>query len=247
MTASLSPEILDELKRFDSPTISNVIEVFDVRPRSSGYMNASIKALFPEMPAVVGYASTLTFRSARARAKDEEGSDFIAHLEELVKLPAPRIVVFEDLDNPSAAATFGEVMCAVYQRLGCVGLITSGSGRDVDVVKRMGFPVFASGVCVSHGYGRFEDVHRPVHVGGLTIHPGDLIHADGNGIVVIPDGLAEDVAKACGQWIKAERVVLDYLKEDEVTLDGLRGAFAQLKVEMEAITRTGIDTTEGLV
>jgi len=247
MSSDLSPEIIQELKKFDSPTVSNVIEVFDVRPRSGGYMNSSVKALFPEMPAVVGYASTLTFRSAQAKANNEETSDFIAHLEKLVTLPAPRFVVFEDLDSPSAAATFGEVMCAVYKRLGCAGLITSGSGRDLDVVKKMGFPVFASGICVSHGYGRFEDIHRPVHVGGLTVRPGDLIHADGNGVVVIPNDIAADVAKACPLWMKAERVVLDYLKEDEVTIDGLRRAFAQLKAEMGMIMKTGIEKSEGLV
>jgi len=193
-----SPEIIDELKRYDSPTVSNVIELFDVRPRSSGYMNSSIKALFPEMPTVVGYASTVTFRSAGPTAKDDEKpSNFIAHLEELLRLPSPRIVVFEDLDAPPAAATFGEVMCAVYQRLGCAAPITSGAGRDLDAVRRIGFPAFASAICVSHGYGRIEDVHQPVHVGGITVYPGDLIHADGNGIVVIPNNLVEDVAKAC--------------------------------------------------
>ena len=111
----------------------------------------------------------------------------------------------------------------------------------------MGFPTFTSGVCVSHGYGRIEDVHQSVHVGGITVRPGDLIHADGNGVVVIPHGLAEHVAKACPLWMDAERVVLDYLKEDEVTINGLRRAFDQLKTKLMEITKTGIGKSEGLV
>ena len=247
MPVDISPGILDELKKFDSPTVSNVIELFEVRPHSNGYMNSSIKALFPEMPAVVGYASTVTFRSAHPQAKDENTSSFFAHLEELLTLPAPRIVVFEDLDTPPAGATFGEVMCAVYQRLECAALITSGVGRDLDAVKKMGFPAFASAVCVAHGYGRIEDVHRPVHVGGMTVRPGDLIHADGNGVVIIPNNLAEEVARACPLWIDAEKVVLDYLKEDEVNIDGLRGGFGELKAKLEAIVKSGPGQSEGLI
>lgn len=247
MSSNLSPEVINELKKFDSPTVSNVIELFEVRPHSAGYMNSSIKALFPEMPAVVGYASTVTFRSAHAQAKDETTSSFFAHLEELLTLPAPRIVVFEDLDTPSGGATFGEVMCAVYQRLECAALITSGAGRDLDAVRKMGFPTFASAVCVSHGYGRIEDVHRPVHVGGLTIWPGDLIHADANGVVVIPKDQAAEVARACPLWIDAEKVVLDYLKEDEVNIDGLRTGFGKLKTKLEAIVKSGPGHSDELI
>ena len=60
----LSQADLDLLRKYDTPTICNVIEVFGVRPQTDGYMDARIRCCFPEMPPMVGYASTATFRSA---------------------------------------------------------------------------------------------------------------------------------------------------------------------------------------
>jgi regulator of RNase E activity RraA len=244
MGRTISLETLRAFNKYDSPTISNVIELFGVRPRNGGYMNSSIKALFPEMPPIVGYASTATYRSARPVAKGESQAGFMAHLEVLPQLPAPRIVVFEDLDDPPAASTFGEVMCAVYKRFDCRGVITSGAGRDLEALRNLGLPAFASSVCVSHGYGRIEDTHQPVHVGGLTISPGDLIHADGNGVVVIPSEIAEEVARACPLWLDAERDVLDYLKEEDVTIQGVAHAFDRLKAKIGAILRERASKSE---
>ncbi len=248
MTRGIIPaETLRKLRGYDSPTISNVIELFGVRPRSSGYMHSHIKALFPEMPPIVGYASTATYRSASPAAQGESPAGFVAQLEALSQLPAPRIIVFEDLDDPPAASTFGEIMCAVYKRFDCHGVITSGAGRDLEALKSLGFPAFASSICVSHGYGRIPDVHIPVHVGGLTVRPGDLIHADGNGVVLIPADIAEEVARACPLWLDAERIVLDYLREEEVTIDGVRGAFDRLRARISAILKGGTGKSEELV
>jgi regulator of RNase E activity RraA len=168
----------------------------------------------------------------------------MAHLEALSQMLTPRIVVFEDLDDPPNASTFGEVMCGVYKRFDCRGVITSGAGRDLEALKNLGFPAFASSVCVSHGYGRIEDIHEPVHVGGLTIRLGDLIHADGNGVVVIPSEIAEEVARACPLWLDAERQVLDYLKKEDVTIQGMAEAFDRLKAKIGVILRERASKSE---
>ncbi len=228
----VAPEVLEELARFDSPTVSNVIEMFDVRERNCGYMTPAIRSLFPEMPPVVGYASTATYRAARPRAKDEPGSNLIEHVQALSELPTPRVIVFQDLDDPPAAATFGEVMAAIYKRFGCLGLITSGAARDLEPVRSMGFAVFAASISVSHGFGRIEEVHRPINVGGVTIRPGDLIHADMNGVVTIPADIAAPVAAACSGWMDAEAIVLDYLKRPDVDVQGLKQALEQLGAEI---------------
>jgi 4-hydroxy-4-methyl-2-oxoglutarate aldolase len=232
----VSTDVIDALRKYDSPTISNVIELFDVRPLNAGYVDSTITALFPEMPAVFGFASTATVRASSSAEKGSQAS-FRSQMEALSKLPAPRIVVFQDLDSPPAAATFGEVMCSVYQRFGCVAVLTSGAGRDLDAIRKLGFPAFASSVCVSHGYSHFEEVHGPVQVGGLTIHPGDLIHADPNGIVVIPTEIAREVAQACQAYIESEQVILNYLKKADVNIEGLQGAFDQHGINIVAIPK----------
>ena len=103
-------------------------------------------------------------------------------------------------------------MCGVYKTFGCVGLITSGAGRDLQQVRPLDFPVFTSGTICSHGYVHILEAHVPVHVGGIMVYPGDLLHGDCNGVTTIPAEIAVAVAEACPEYMSAEAVVLDYLK-----------------------------------
>ena len=64
MTAPVSTAVLEQLRKFDTPTICNVLELFDARPRTAGYMDARIRACFPQLPPMVGFATTATFRAA---------------------------------------------------------------------------------------------------------------------------------------------------------------------------------------
>ena len=128
------------------------------------------------------------------------------------ELPGPAIVVFQDLDDPAVGATFGEIMCATYQAFGAVGLITSGAARDLDQVRRLGFAAFSNGVIVSHACSHIVSIHTPVRVGGLAVHPGDLLHADANGVTNIPHEIASEVAQAAADYVAAEGIILEYCK-----------------------------------
>jgi hypothetical protein len=132
-------------------------------------------------PLRCGYAATATFRSAGPPAKQGSYARLEGQLRSFEAIPTPRVVVFQDLDSPPVGATFGELMCGAYKSFGCAGLITSGAGRDLQQVRAMGFPVFTGGTICSHGYVQVIDTNVPVHVGGVTVYPGDLIHGDGNG------------------------------------------------------------------
>lgn len=212
------------LAQFDTPTISNTIELFEVRPRNEGYMDGRIRACFPQMPPMVGYAATATMRCALPRREGDVYGSLDRQVARFAELPGPPIVVFQDLDDPAVAATFGEIMCTTYQSFGAAGLITSGAARDLDQVRRIGFPAFSNGAVCSHGYSHIVDLHRTVRVGGLTIHPGDLIHADANGITTIPLDIAAEVAHAAVEFVAAESIVLDYLKSGSPTVDGFAEA-----------------------
>jgi regulator of RNase E activity RraA len=216
--------VLDALRKFDTPTICNVLELFDHRPRTAGYLDGRIRPCFPHLPPMVGYAVTATFRAAAV----PRGGDVYAGLDkqvaELAKLPGPKVVVFQDLDDPPVAATFGEVMCTTYQAFGCVGLITSGAGRDLDQVEPLKFPCFTGGTICSHGYCQILELNVPVRVGGVWINPGDLLHGDRNGVTTVPPELAAATAEGCVGLAEAEAVVLNYLKTDGVTADGFVSA-----------------------
>src|SRR5215831_1146027 len=216
MKAPGMPIDLNLLAQYDTPTICNTIELFEIRPRNDGYMDSRIRANFPEMPPMVGYAATATMRCAFPKRDDNVYGSLDEQVGRFAELPGPAVVVFQDLDDPAVAATFGEIMCTTYQTFGAVGLVTSGAARDLDQVRRIGFSTFSNGVICSHGYSHIVDLHRTVRVGGLTVHAGDLIHADTNGVATIPLAIADQVADAAEEFVKAEAIVLDYLKTGSV-------------------------------
>ena len=233
----LTPETLRKLTAFDTPTICNIIELFDVRPRNAGFMDARITAAFPEMGPIVGFAATATFRADAAPAGDDGYSSNEDQVELFAALSGPPIVVFQDLDDPPVAATFGEVMCTTYQTFGAVGLITSGAGRDLDQVRAIGFPVFTGGTICAHGYCHFPQINVPVRVGGLTVKPNDLLHCDVNGVSTIPADIAGEIADIGDEFVAAEGIVLDALRGDNPSLAQYKAARQEMGVVVEKLRR----------
>ena len=128
-------------------------------------------------------------------------------------------------------------MCSTYKAFGAVGLITSGAGRDLDQVEALGFPCFTSGTICSHGYCHIVQINVPVHVGGVAIHPGDLLHGDRNGVTTIPNAIASAVAQACPEFVAAEAVVLDYLRGGKVDVKGFAAAHKECKTRIDALAK----------
>src|SRR2546423_9994666 len=228
---------LELLRKYDTPTICNVVELFDLRPRTAGYLDSRIQACYPKLPPMVGYASTATFRSAAPPRHGNVYSGLADQVASFAELPGPAVVVFQDLDDPVAAATFGEVMCTTYKAFGAAGLITSGAGRDLDQVEALQFPCFTNGTICAHGYCQIVQVDVAVSVGNVTVHAGDLIHADRNGVTTIPVEIASAVAQACSEFMAAEAVIFDYLKRGQTDAAGFSAAQNQCKAKIEALAR----------
>lgn len=230
--------VLDLLRKFDTPTILNVLELFDAIPRTAGYTDARIQACYPKLPPMVGFATTATFRAAAPPRHGDIYAGLAKQVEHLEAITGPKVVVFQDLDDPPVAATFGEIMCSTYQAFGCVGLVTSGAGRDLDQVEALNFPCFTSGTIASHGYTQIVELGGPVRIGGVWINPGDLLHGDRNGIASIPLHLAEKLANACPAFVAAESVVLDYLKAGKPTASGYAVARAECQRRIAELAKT---------
>ncbi len=209
---TISNETLAKLAEFDTPTICNIIELFDVRPRNRGYMDQRIQCNFPELPPMVGFASTASFRSDAPPAGGDAYGSIERQLEQFEQLPGPPVVVFQDLDDPPVAAVFGEVMCSTYKAFGSAGLVTSGAGRDLDQVRALKYPVFTGSTIAAHAYCHILHVGLPVRVGGLTICQGELLHGDANGVTTVPVELAAEVAEIGDEFVAAERIILEYVQ-----------------------------------
>jgi regulator of RNase E activity RraA len=236
-TPVVSAEVLALLRKYDTPTVCNVVELFDIRPRTEGYMDGRIKPCFPSLPPMVGFASTATFRSAAKPRGGNVYSGLGDQVEAFAELPGPAVVVFQDLDGPVASATFGEVMCTTYKAFGAVGLITSGAGRDLDQVEAIRFPCFTDGTICAHGYCQIVQVGVPVHVGGEMVHVGDLLHGDRNGVTTLPTEIASLTAHACAEYMAAEQVVLDYCRSGKVDPKGFKAAREECRDRLAALEK----------
>ncbi len=207
MVVKLSHEQLSALRRIDSPTISNAIETFNVRPRVAGYVGYDIRCIFPDLPPTVGYAVTCTVDST---TEGREGIGFNRLYELLAAAPRPAIVVMQDVGPDRLHSCHaGEVMSTIMKRLGAVGILTDGGLRDAREVRALGgFQYFCAGLVVSHGNPICVSVGEEVTISGMRVRPGDLLHGDINGILHIPDECAEQVAEAAYRiWEREEETI----------------------------------------
>lgn len=217
---SLSAEELAELRNISSPTIANAIERLTGRSRSQWYTTTGVRCLFPENGVMLGYACTAMILSGQAAAPKRLVSR-TAYWDYVMKSAGPKIIVMQDLTQPPAGAYIGEVNAHIHVALGAQGILTNGAVRDVPEVRRTGFQVFACDLTVSHAYAHLEDFNRPVTVFGMTVHPGDLVHADEHGAVVIPHDIAPDVVRASRAIERDERVMIDLCKSSDFSIAAL--------------------------
>jgi 4-hydroxy-4-methyl-2-oxoglutarate aldolase len=222
MNEPLPESVLDALRAWNTPSIANAVELFDVRPRNEGFASGAIRCIFPHFPVMVGYAVTASIRAASPPPPDARAQT-LALYDHVLSMPGPRVVVIKDLDDPPAIGSFwGEVNGNTFRAHGCIGVVTDGGVRDVDEVEGIGFHYFAREVIVSHAYIHVVEVGRPVEIGGLTIHPGDLIHGDKHGVMTVPREIAHLVPEAAQRIEERERALIDYCKSPGFTSEGLR-------------------------
>lgn len=249
----MSGSIIDALKRFDTPTVCNVIELCGCRPNTSGTMHHRITARYPQLPPMAGYAVTMTFRSSQPANADEPAVKLFASKKMFDEISAPRVVVVQDLDDPQGGAVYGEIMVRLFKALGCVGLITNGFGRDIQQVGALDFPCFTAGISATHANGRILSINEPVTVGGVTIRPGDLLHGDANGVTSVPLDYARQVAELCGPYVQAEEELMERLSPEALVDNSIADHLIHFGTRLENLRKqmqaAGIKarSTEGLV
>lgn len=218
----LTPEQLDALRQLDTPTVSNAIEEFRARPRVEGFAGWELRCAFPELESMVGYAVTCTADSTTEGRTQERG--LLQLWAALEAAPKPAVLVIKDIGpERSRSCHMGEVMATTAKALGAVGCVSDGGLRDVVEVRALGgFQYFCPGFVASHGNPFICETSVPVTLEGMTVHPGDLLHGDVNGVLVVPAAVADRVAGAAQRVRDAERVVLDFVRAEGLTVEKLR-------------------------
>ena len=227
---------IEELKEFDTPTIANAIEFFGIRPRTEGFMRPAIRKVFDNGRRMVGYAVTAKI-SAMTAPTDVQKPLAAQYYGRVKAAPKPTVTVLQDVDPEPTGSFWGEVQVSIHRSLGCVGVVTNGGVRDLDEVKNLEFEYFSSCLLVSHAYIHVEAVDCPVEVGGLTVRPGDLLHADIHGVAVIPAAVAPHLAEACRAAQDAETPVIGNCRKHFAAGDVDVARLADWRAEM--IVRRG--------
>jgi len=220
MDVDISREQLEKLRQFDTCTLSNAIERLDIRPRNEGFVKGTAACRFTQLAPVIGYAATAKMRASMPPIKGHcyyEHADWWRYV---AKVPGPRIIVMQDVDDPpGAGALLGEAYARIGRALGCVACVTNGAVRDVPAIEALGFQLFAGGVSVSHAYAHVVEFGEPVEIGGLKISSGDLLHGDLHGIQSIPVDAASGLADLAERALRRDRALAAFTAREDFSVD----------------------------
>ena len=225
----MDPAGLEQLRRLSTCVVASAIETFQVRLPNSGFADSSINCIFKNRLPLIGYAATARIRSAHPPTVGHgyyyERTDWWNHI---LSIPAPRVVVIEDVDeNPGLGAFIGEVNANILLALGCLGLVTNGSVRDVDQVALTRFQMFAGSVSVSHAYAHIFDVGGTVELGGMKVRPGDLVHGDRHGVQTVPLEIADKIPAAANEILHRRQHLIGLCRAADFSIDRLREAIRE--------------------
>lgn len=209
-TAPVPGDVLDAIRQFDTCTIANAIERFNIRLRYEGYTHAGLQCVTGGFPRVIGYAATSRVHLSDPPMTGGAYLDRTDWWDDIASVPAPRIAVVQDIEARSGAgAVLGQVHAAILKAFHCGAVITNGAVRDLEAVAAMDFPMFAHGVAVSHAYVHVVDYCKPVEIFGLRVHTGDLLYADCHGAISIPLEIAAEVPRAAAAIRQREQGIID--------------------------------------
>jgi 4-hydroxy-4-methyl-2-oxoglutarate aldolase len=215
-------EMLEELKKFDTPSITNVVATYPNHPLCLGlynpwtenwYTDQTIRCMYPELGRTVGYAVTCVYGLPDP---DYNRLTFMDVIDALDASPKPTVLILEQKFPPEIAGKVGLSggnMTSAMKAIGCVGCISNGPSRDIDEIRPMQFQYMLSGITAGHGGMAVRAVNVPVSVGGMDVSPGEIIHMDENGAVKFPGDKLDAVLDNVRQLQKEEEARMGALQK----------------------------------
>ena len=215
--------LLEQLATIDTPTVCNALEVVAPKRRGYGYTVQPLVCTRPQLGVMVGYARTATIRAQHPADPRPNPGDYYDYVDN--GGPKPAISVIHDLDGEARGygSFWGEVNSNIHKGLGCLGVITDGSVRDLPDVAE-GFQMLADRIGPSHAFVHVVGFGGTIDVCGMTVNGGDLVHADQHGAVVIPHDVVDKVMDAAAGIARREAVIINAAKQPGFNIEKLRAA-----------------------
>ena len=223
----MTKSLLELMARVDTPTVCNAIEVAQGARGFDGFTRGTMLASAPG-EAMVGYARTARIAAV---APPKEETDVIkarrmGYYKYMSEGPRPGVCVIEDSDFPNAiGAYWGEINTNIHKAFGLSGTLTNGVMRDLGDLPD-GYPIVAGSIGPSHGFVHVLDFDQPVEVFGLTVAPGDLVHADRHGALVVPLDVIDTLEAAIGTLFASEKIILDAVRDKRIGFSEFEAAWA---------------------
>jgi len=209
------------LKLFEGLRVADVSDGMDiVGLQDVGLMNPEIRPLWRDTEnfthRFAGIAVTARYVPTNKRASKMTAEEFRkweaawykeVSPEPFVSLLRPGSVLVIDGGEDGDTGTIGSNNILSWKLRGLVGVVTSGGARDTDEIIKEKVPLYyrRPGRGIRPGRNEIESVNRPIMCGGVLVRPGDVVVADGDGVIVVPREQAEAVAKAARQILDADK------------------------------------------
>jgi regulator of RNase E activity RraA len=218
--------LFDYLRKFDTPTIANAVEIALGTRQTTGFTRQRMIAAFPKLAPIIGFARTAMVRCSQPFDGVARKQKLFGYYEYVAQGDQPTISVVQDVDSLRGLGAFwGEVNTNVHWGLGCVGAVTDGSMRDLEMMCPQ-FQCIAAVVAPSHGFVQVVDFGSQVDILGMAVSSNDIVHADHHGAIVIPKPALEKLPAAIDLMTRREKVILDAARSPGFDVAKLRAAYA---------------------
>lgn len=227
MADELDSELLKILRSVDTPTVCNAIEVAQGKRGFSEFTRGTMISSAPEGGAMVGFAKTAKIAALEPPKESQEviKERRMNYYRYMADVNGPTITVIEDVDFPDCiGAYWGEINTKVHKGFGISGALTNGVVRDLGDLAE-DFPVVAGSIGPSHGFVHVREIDTPVSLFGIKVSPGDLVHADRHGAVVIPNEVIPILKDAVHKLFASERLILDPAEKAGFSFDDFKSAW----------------------
>jgi 4-hydroxy-4-methyl-2-oxoglutarate aldolase len=196
--SSRPSEWINRIDKLYTPVLADVMDKLGFRNQS---LHPRIRPLWPEAR-IAGFAMTVQTVPAQEIAPEHPYAGELAAVDALAEGDVMMV-------SETAWSFWGELLSTAANYRGCRGVILDGPTRDTSAIKKMGFPVFHAGFHPADSLGRLDVVGHniPINCGGVLIYPNDLVLADHDGVVVVPNAIAAETLRLAEEKVSGENQV----------------------------------------